>query len=1130
MSRPTVRKQLERPGGGPAAGARGFLRLVASVAGDEWGYAAAADVDVAGVQQATADSTGLLSFANVRPNSGVSADAITSPTGTVYELVVVFRDRRQLVEYVAVPDSAGPLWVQDCRTVPPSSLPVPGAVSTSQFNALLGAASGLATLDSGGHVPAGQLPNLSGTYLTVAQKAAASGVASLDSGTKVPAGQIPDLSATYIVAAQKAAASGVAPLDASSHVPRTHRPDLDRYNVKDYGAVGDGVVDDTAAINSVLALLACSTDYTAGANQSVFFPEGTYRVTSTLVTGNSLSHVTFHGEGAHSSVIAWDGGNAEMFKFVNAAHVVMRDLGFKGNANASKRPTYGIRIHRGAGIVGTTSPTAFKMQNCFLGSTSSNSMTTAVGFTCDSGLDANNDIGTFENVDITNVATGYWFSHANTLWHTIWGGFVSFCSVACIDNTPDTGLTYGGSYATYGTRFRTTNTSGAIFRVGPSVGGDTLDIYGMNAESSFKLIDTPASITTSSGGMRFFGGHASIRDQADGFAAIDWDTTETDIEFHGYTLTSPAGARIRFPTNGGKVLFNGGRLVMKEFVYNCEVAVVGTRVTGGGILYTNLGSGAFYQYGSDAGQATASTFSPLGLTGATQATRLVGATTSGSPSTGSFAVGDTVLARDGFLWVCTTAGSPGTWARVGLRSPSSQTTAPLGASALTNGDFAASLASWTGANWAFSAGTALHTTGSTAALTQALSGLTSGGYYLISWTITGRTAGTVSFALDAASVTGKSVTGTDTVISPSATPTFTVTPTTDFDGAVDNLSVQLIGTSTPQAYYDTALGTSAAELRASTGQVALGLNALGQNVTGSTNTAFGTNALRRNVTGTANTAVGSAANTSNTSGSGNVSAGSNALTTCTAGQGNTALGTNALTATTTGNFATAVGNAALASITTATGTAVGELALGSVTGANNTAVGRRAGWSPAGVTANASTTAVRQTLIGNMTGQASTTQRDDVVCVGDSALVDGNGAVAIGSGASAGAAGAVAIGRSSAGVAAATTTADEIKVGTATHTYNFPGSAWLIADGANYTLGTTTGTKFGTAANQKWATHGATPTVQRAGAAQAAVDTTPATATTPYGFATQAQADAIVTLLNEIRAALVEKGIIKGSA
>lgn len=60
--------------------------------------------------------------------------------------------------------------------------------------------------------------------------------------------------------------------------------------------------------------------------------------------------------------------------------------------------------------------------------------------------------------------------------------------------------------------------------------------------------------------------------------------------------------------------------------------------------------------------------------------------------------------------------------------------------------------------------------------------------------------------------------------------------------------------------------------------------------------------------------------------------------------------------------------------------------------------------------------------------------------------------------------------------------------------------------------------------------YGVAPVAQRAGSAQAAVTTTAATSTTPYGFSTSAQADAIVTLVNEIRASLVAFGIIKGAA
>jgi hypothetical protein len=73
------------------------------------------------------------------------------------------------------------------------------------------------------------------------------------------------------------------------------------------------------------------------------------------------------------------------------------------------------------------------------------------------------------------------------------------------------------------------------------------------------------------------------------------------------------------------------------------------------------------------------------------------------------------------------------------------------------------------------------------------------------------------------------------------------------------------------------------------------------------------------------------------------------------------------------------------------------------------------------------------------------------------------------------------------------------------------------------------GTVLGQSATDKIGFHGATTTVQRSGSVQAAVATTAATNSSPYGYS-QAQADGIIALLNEIRAALVEKGIMKGSA
>lgn len=54
-------------------------------------------------------------------------------------------------------------------------------------------------------------------------------------------------------------------------------------------------------------------------------------------------------------------------------------------------------------------------------------------------------------------------------------------------------------------------------------------------------------------------------------------------------------------------------------------------------------------------------FAPTGFTGATAATRYVGGTADVAPVAGTFAKGDFVISWTGKIWICTAAGTPGTW-------------------------------------------------------------------------------------------------------------------------------------------------------------------------------------------------------------------------------------------------------------------------------------------------------------------------------------------------------------------------------------------------------------------------------------------------------------------------------------
>ena len=246
-------------------------------------------------------------------------------------------------------------------------------------------------------------------------------------------------------------------------------------------------------------------------------------------------------------------------------------------------------------------------------------------------------------------------------------------------------------------------------------------------------------------------------------------------------------------------------------------------------------------------------------------------------------------------------------------------------------------------------------------------------------------------------------------------------------------------------------------------------------------TAFGVNALQSNTTGPNNSGFGVSALKSNTTGGSSSAFGVSALQSNTTGPNNSAFGFGSLLGNTTGPHNSAFGRSALQSNTT---------------GGSSSAFGVNALYAPGGNVANATTTASRQTAIGMETGQASATQRDDIVCVGWRALVDGNNAIAIGSGASAGAAGAVAIGKDAAGTSATTTVADEIKLGTANHN--------------TVALGTM---KVG----KGFAAWGVAPP----GAQPAAI----ASPTAPSAGYVQAEAQSAKTAIDAIRAALTGAGI-----
>jgi hypothetical protein len=85
---------------------------------------------------------------------------------------------------------------------------------------------------------------------------------------------------------------------------------LDQFaSVLNFGAVGDGVTDDTDAINRALFQLYCR-ESNPQIRRSLFFPAGRYLVTDSI---NIPPYALLYGEGINSSVIVLDAASASQF-------------------------------------------------------------------------------------------------------------------------------------------------------------------------------------------------------------------------------------------------------------------------------------------------------------------------------------------------------------------------------------------------------------------------------------------------------------------------------------------------------------------------------------------------------------------------------------------------------------------------------------------------------------------------------------------------------------------------------------------------------------------------------------------------------------------------------------------------
>ncbi len=243
------------------------------------------------------------------------------------------------------------------------------------------------------------------------------------------------------------------------------------YNVRDYGATGDGKADDTVAIQS--AINACDN---AGGG-TVFFPPGHYNETGLIVgayaasTNHRQTYVFLEGGAPHASVLRYTGPNTGIA--VRTQALIGGGIKRLDIVNAGKRGTTdGLQTSGPAGSNGTST------NNCILEQVSISGFhngwhTSANGSPTSSEITANNLV-------LSNCDNGFYNDSFNGL------NFV-FTQLQTTGNTVGVWARMSGVYVFGGAA--SGNGTDFVFN-----NGGTNTIHGFRSETGGKFIDDSGPI------------------------------------------------------------------------------------------------------------------------------------------------------------------------------------------------------------------------------------------------------------------------------------------------------------------------------------------------------------------------------------------------------------------------------------------------------------------------------------------------------------------------------------------------------------------------------------------------------------------------------------------------------------
>lgn len=254
------------------------------------------------------------------------------------------------------------------------------------------------------------------------------------------------------------------------------------FDVRAYGAVGDGTTDDTAAIQAAIDAAIDSTN----AQGIVFFPAGQYKITSPI-TISTVSGLIIQGSGgtvassASGTVLQWEGNDdtLHMFELPDIRECQFRNFQVRCSASGGV-PTIDSIFHL-TNEGGSVAPSGNYWEHVRIEGQDGGCHTGWFFDGSGAGGNANNDLNVFYKCEVRNYTEEAWhIGHTQSKSHTFYN---------CSFNGGSTG-TYGirssGSYRWYGNAGGG-SLSGAAFEQEQVV--DNILIDGFNLEGCDRLFN-----------------------------------------------------------------------------------------------------------------------------------------------------------------------------------------------------------------------------------------------------------------------------------------------------------------------------------------------------------------------------------------------------------------------------------------------------------------------------------------------------------------------------------------------------------------------------------------------------------------------------------------------------------------